>query len=154
MPTKRRATEKYGALETIKRTLDSLRAPGCGVRYEKRMGNPYEGPGKADITGALECALTRTAVHHGAPSGTVLVEERVVFAWRFEIEAKREGEAPRKAQEVRLRQWAKIGALCGVATTRADVLAILEPALRLRPDYAAIMGAPDESKPDRAIGAP
>jgi hypothetical protein len=112
-------TEKYGALATIKRTLDAI----PGVYHEKRWGNPYEGGGKADITGAIECRLIETT--HGG-------SREVVFAWRFEIEAKRAGEQARKNQERRMHHWRKIGCLCGVATTKVDVLTILAPALALR----------------------
>lgn len=108
------ATEKHGALKTIMRTLDGI----PGVMYEKRWGNAYEGPGKADITGAIQ-------VPFGAsPSGSL--------AWRFEIEAKRPGEEMRPLQKARMREWTAIGVLGGQATTREDVLTILAPALALR----------------------
>lgn len=132
MPVKA-TTERHGAQRTIARTLDSLE----GVRYEKRHGNAYEGAGKADFTGAVQC---KASVREIVPAydeaeqrpRSLLIERTITFAWRFEIEAKRAGEQGRKLQEYRLRQWADTGALTGIASTRDDVLAILAPALALR----------------------
>jgi hypothetical protein len=121
-------TEKYGALATIKRTLDAI----PGVYHEKRWGNPYEGGGKADITGAINCEAIH-AVFVTDDDGSQRLDHQIVpFAWRFEIEAKRAGEQARKNQERRMHHWRKIGCLCGVATTKEDVLNILAPALALR----------------------
>lgn len=84
----------------VKRILTTLNGlPQCHA--EKRWGNPYEGGGKADITG---CYRGR----------------------RFELEAKRVGAGARANQLWRLEQWRRAGAIVGVVVTPDDARRLLE----------------------------
>jgi hypothetical protein len=84
-------------VQKVLRFLNKI--PECHA--EKRWGNPYEGGGKPDITG---CYKGR----------------------RFEFEAKRVGESPRKNQHWRLEEWEKAGAIVGIVYTLGDVIRLLE----------------------------